>query len=258
MAGRPRTKASHDIRLPPAGCTSCRTSTPSAVRQAVDAVERARLLAGRRPDPGRPDDESDRRRCRRTNPARAGRHGPGARARRPGDRVEPSVLAPERPGQRRSIRRTGAAPRASPRATVRGSVEEPRGQRGQAILEPRCDVSVSVEARSARPRRAARVEAFVHPHERDARLPVAGEDRGRDRSGAAMARQQGRVQVQRAMRQSEERRRDDLPVVGQDERAPGRSCAGSRRSTAGSRSRSGVRTGPTPSFARRHGRSGSR
>ena len=75
----------------------------------------------------------------------------------------------------------------------------------------------------------ARVEPGVHAHQRDGRLGVAGEDRRRDRGGAAEPRQRGRVEVERAVRQVEQRRRDDLAVVREhgEVRAAAR---GSRRS----------------------------
>ena len=45
------------------------------------------------------------------------------------------------------------------------------------------------------------VEPIVHAHEGHAGLGVAGQDRRRDRGRAAVARQEGRVEVERAVRQ---------------------------------------------------------
>ena len=62
----------------------------------------------------------------------------------------------------------------------------------------------------------AGVEALVHAHQADPRLPIAGEDRGRDRRRPAMARKERWVEVERPVRELQERGRDELAVVGQD------------------------------------------
>ena len=80
-------------------------------------------------------------------------------------------------------------------------------------------------------------------------LRVAGQDRGRDRRRTAVARQQRRVQVERAVRrQVEQRRGHDLAVVGEDEQI--RVVARDGADGAGSRSRVRASSGTPCSAAR--------
>src|SRR6185369_8762141 len=86
---------------------------------------------------------------------------------------------------------------------LEGAGEEAGGHDREARFECRRRLVAGKRDALGRDQRP-RVETGIHPHETDAGLRVAGEDRGRDRGRATMTRQEGRVEVQRAVRQLEE------------------------------------------------------
>ena len=238
---RPRRNASQVMRLPPAGWTSI---SPGDRRRRQDRDRRT--CPPRRP-PGRtrarrPHDEpTDRRLDEGAGPWLIGPDLAFELDRRP--------RGSSRPSSRRSVR-VSVAPSigwrvaddlaADPRSEARGRASTSatisrRASRIGAVSVPSSGTRVLGDDRAG-------VEARVHPHQRDAGLGVAREDRRRDRGRAAMPRQQRRVQVQRTVPQLEQRRRDDLAVVGEDQEL-GLEGAGSRRWTPGSRRRSGVEDG---------------
>ena len=117
-------------------------------------------------------------------------------------RVEAAVLAAQRPGQRRAVGRLGR----SRGARRRSHGPSDRSSRSAATSARRASSRASSRSRRGRPARLRDdrpgVETRVHPHQRDPGLGVAGQDRRRDRRRPAMARQQRRVEVQRAVRRA--------------------------------------------------------
>ena len=159
---------------------------------------------------------SARRPCRRTSPATADRPGPGVRARRPAAR-DPA-------GRPRGVsRRVRLAPSTgcslwrdlAPQPGSEGVGQKVCRDLGQPRLEVRRRFVPRQRLTPAGDDRA-RVESLVHAHQADSRLGVAGEDRRRDRRRPAMARKERWVQVERPVREVQQRRRDKLAVVGQD------------------------------------------
>ena len=143
-----------------------------------------------------------------------------------------------------------------------------RGERGEPLLEAARGF-VGADRRALHETHRARVHLALDAHHRDARLRVAGEDRVRDRRGAAVARQQARVRVDAVAepRQLADRLRQELPERhdhaevgrqlaqrGDDARRPRRAraaAAGRRRASARSATGDGESFRPRP-----RGRSG--
>ena len=91
-------------------------------------------------------------------------------------------------------------------------------------------------------RRPARCRGPLHPHDADAGLPVAGQDRALDRGRPAPARQQRRMQVDAAEARRVEHRR--AAAAGRRRRPrPVRPSAANSAWASASRSVRGVRTG---------------
>ena len=105
------------------------------------------------------------------------------------------------------------------RATT-GTVESALEISGTLAAKSRVGIKPKLPGRLERPDRRRpqgvdrpRVHLRGHPDQRDARLRVAGEDRRLDRRSAAMARQQGAVQVERVtLRQLQQLVGELLPV----------------------------------------------
>ena len=97
---------------------------------------------------------------------------------------------------------------------------------------------VRADRRADFARDRAGVESFLHPHEIDAGLGVAGHQRALNRRGAAPARQQRSVEIEAAqLRRRQNRRRQDQAVGDDDgdvggEGAEG-SCVSALRNVAG-------------------------
>ena len=217
MAGRPRTKASHAIRRPPAGWTSSRRSRSPAADAEPEVVEGAGLTGRRGRSPGwRPTRRVGRRASRRTCPATAGRPGPGAPAR------SRAASGSRRPSSRRSgrvrvrPRSAGGSPAARRPATDRATRRA--GRRASRPARPPAPVS-------SRRRRAPSACATIGPVSSPSSMRISvtpvsgvtGEDRRRDRRRAAVPRQQRRVEVEGAVARVEQGRRHDPAVVGEDE-----------------------------------------
>ena len=196
MAGRPAEECrATSSACRPAGWTSSRRRRPSAVdeRQSVAASPRVPGRRRRRRRVAPPDDEPADRRVSTNDagPRLVGADLAFELGRRP-RRVEPAVLAPERPGQRRAVvglrrrrrSRRGATVRASRASSVRGRDRAASASSSGAVSVPSSGHALLGDDRPG-------VEAGVHPHQRHAGLAVAGEDRGRDRAsrrgGAAAA-----------------------------------------------------------------------
>ena len=148
----------------------------------------------------------------------AGRPGPGARGSLPGG---PDRAVRPRAGAAASAshpRRAGESRRARPAATARAILrDEPRPVARGARLELRRRLVARQRPALDRDDRA-RVETRVHPHQRDAGLGVAGQDRRRDRRRAPVARQERGVDVQRRRSgRSRSSARHELAVVGEDD-----------------------------------------
>ena len=229
-----RVRARHDVaaddRRPPAERRPPPTSAsrrPAGPRRAA-AVAVAGREARRRPNvpaggaparpPGRrlPDDQPPARRLEeRAGPRLVGADLALQLARR-ARRVEPAVLAAERPRQRRAVVGCGVAA-SSPR--IHGPSSRRGGRRRPRPAAPRAPAPS--RRRRGRPRLGddrARVEPGVHPHQRDAGLarrrrgsPPGSASR---RGGAAAATDGG--SAPRAGTSSSGRRHD-LAVVGEDD-----------------------------------------
>ena len=219
----------HRSMLPQGGQTVGRTSLPTIARPAaqvldprhppaagrLDLVEHERAVAGRRARARskRPDGRCSlggrdsaaqtvsrplRRLDERARP-RLDRRGPGARARR---RAATGRAARPRGAAAASASRRPSA--AGARGSRRGATAPAmRSSRSAPIAASRASSSGAVSSGAiGRPGLGddrAGVEALVHPHQRDAGLAVAGQDRRRDRGRAAVARQQRRMEVERAV-----------------------------------------------------------
>ena len=107
----------------PAGPSADGGALPSAASSpSGPEATRHVIRPGRRPPlPPRRARRSARSPSRGTCPATAGTPAPGAPGSRPAPRVEPSVLAPEWPGQRHAVARPAAVARSRPAATGRRS-----------------------------------------------------------------------------------------------------------------------------------------
>ena len=215
--------------VPPAGCTAWSRRSPSTVASPVPSnvpggppAATATLAVHTTSRPNGGVDE-------RAGPRHVGADLPLERGRR-ARRVEPAILTTEGPGQGRALLGLRLAQSSHPGATA----GEPRRARRPAssVKSASSDgvVSVPSSGNAALGDDRPRIEPVVHPHQGDARLAVAGEDRRRDRRRTAMPRKQRRVEVERAELEVEERPRDDLPVVGEDGQRRVR-ARGSHRST---------------------------
>ena len=189
------------MRRPPAGCTSssrepCRRgSTRGPPRErGRPCLDWCSLPAGA----GAPDGAAARPSSRGTTRARlVGAHLPLELDRRP-RRIEPAIVASERSSQRRDGLR--AAARA-------GATGEPAGERldssaaatiGERAPRAPAPLSVPSAARARRTSGPVSRPSSIRIR-RHAGLGVPGQDRGRDRRRAAMARQQRGVQVEGAV-----------------------------------------------------------
>ena len=260
---RPRSQSAPGIG-PPAGRRHPLEHEPAVGRgerrAGALADERARA---RRPRPAGAsdasvDDEPARRAARGTCPG----HGWKARTRRSSVRRGQRAGRGGRPrggaaGSARRRRPAWGPPASSPRSHgPRLAASSSAAERRQ----PRLELGRALVARRAARRRCATIGPVSSPASMrisvTAVAAVAGEDRGRDRRGAAAARQRGRVEVERAVRQVEQRpaARSARSRRGRRARAAGR---GPRRSPPGARSRGGREDGPEAQLARRAPRSAS-
>ena len=205
------------MRLPPAGCTSMsqRRSPSPTPRPRSSKRAHLRPTGRRRGSPTRP--RSVPMAYRRTIPATADTREPGARARR--------LTSSDRGGRPRGATgRVSVAPSSdcgvassSPRShgpRLRSS--RPSAFSVELLLEPRGRLGAVQGDALLRDDRSG-VEARVHPHERHARLGVTSQDRGRDRRRPSMAWQQRGMEIEGAVPDPEQLRRDDLAVVGEHE-----------------------------------------
>ncbi len=129
-------------------------------------------------------------------------------------RIEPTILAPERAGQRRPDIRLRVCLDLAPDPGVQRVSQQVRSQRRQPGVQARGGVR-SIDADPSVSDERARVETRIHAEQGHPGRLVAGEDSCRKRRRAAMPRQQGRVDVEGAQTQVEDGLRDDLAVVGQ-------------------------------------------
>ena len=216
-SGRPRSHASAGIGRPPGGWISVSSSAPprqSSTRRSPSARRwppaGARVGAG---GPGREHAEVAAVRERQPRPdVRAQRAHPALQLGRRAGRVQRAVGGLD-------LVRVGDAVRCL-LDPGRALVERLHQQRAAALLQARGERAVVVAgpdrlaaAQADRPG----VEPRGQPHDRDARLGVAGHDRPLDRGRAAPARQQRRVHVEDLVR-AQERLLDQHAVGADDER----------------------------------------
>ena len=191
------------IRRPPAGCTSIELEQPvgaaSATRSPADLSSvPARRVGAAAQRPRSPDDE----------PAGICLE-EGARPRLVGADLALQLSAMPRsgPGGHPRAAADGSASRRRPAAAVARSQPSSHGSRvaaavaghaGQTSLQLGRGLR-AVESAARLGNHRAGVQAGVHPHHGHARLLVARQDRGRDGRRPAMARQQRRMQVERAV-----------------------------------------------------------
>ena len=227
--GRPRRSSAAGRRRPPASCSSSRRSRPSATSMARPSSSAATVPGPPADPPGvasGPADGTARAAQTMIRPkddfepaawpglVRADHAFDVDDARRG---IETSVVPTQRPGHGRALGslRHGRQRTGEPR--LDGGRQQVSGGLGEMALEMGAGLG-AIERQTASGDDRPAVEAGVHEHQADARLEIAREDGGRDRAGAAMSGQQGRMEVQRARgRQGQDLRWHELAVVGEHE-----------------------------------------